>query len=237
MIDFLKAVGYTFLFSAVVLLCISFVGCGEPYAPLCEPPATSSVSPTIVNGEPSTDRRSTVLVYMPTGWCSGTIVGPHSVLTAAHCKTPPFTIEAQGIGQWTTEESLRHPDYAFPQHDMRLLYFDEVLPEPYAMIGLRAGVTCSSLLAQGYGRGSNGALHERVVIESSRQFGILRTSPATCPGDSGGPLWGMNTISGGPPVLVGVTSFGTADECTISRPGFVDLQQDMNAFWVRDNVR
>lgn len=232
--DTLRAVLWGLVAGVVFALFTS--GCGAPSAPLCEDPLPeSSITVGIVDGELSEDRRSSVLVSMPTGWCSGTIVGPHTVLTAGHCNQDSYRVVVEGVDIFEVYDDKTHPDYIFPQSDLHLLYTVAVLPEPYATIGLPDGASCSVLLAQGYGIGSEGALHERVVIESSRQFGIIRTSPATCNGDSGGGLYGW-TDQGW--VLVGVTSFGTArpPDCDISLPGFVDLQEPINADWIEENT-
>jgi len=212
-------------------------GCngGAPGGPLCED-LVNPAEPSIVDGELSTDRRSTVQVFLHPGGCSGTIVGAHTVLTAAHCARDINSIMVEGDAFYRADSGLTHPDYSFPSHDLHLLYFDDTLPEPYATIGLAAGVECYSLLAQGYGIDSGGALHEREIFELNREFGILFTTPATCNGDSGGPAYG-ETDEG--MVQVGVTSFGTTGptNCRTSRPGFVDLQDPRNGNWVRENTR
>jgi hypothetical protein len=190
-----------------------------------------SIEVAIVNGEPSVDRRSTAYVQGE-GFCSGTVVGPHTVLTAAHCVMTDVLIE--DVAWYDVVDTLEHPDYDFPVSDLRLLFVEETLPEPYATIGLPG--ECYGLVAQGYGFGSNGELNERVVNEVGRSHGFINTDEGVCNGDSGGPLYAL-TEDG--PVLVGVTSWGTSEPnvCIGGTNGFTDLTLPANTEWVLENIR
>ena len=206
-------------------------GCGDELPLLCEPPDVASIEAGIVNGEVSTDRRSTVYVETAGGYCSGVALGPHTVLTAAHC-TDPQAVLIEDVAWFDVNQAITHPDVVFPLYDLQILHTLQTLPGPFAPIGL--ATTCTHLITQGYGVGSD-SLSERTVTELGRSFGIIRTTEGTCRGDSGGPLYAI-TPEG--PVLVGITSFGLgqSEECEGGYTGFIDLTVPDIADWVKENT-
>lgn len=180
-------------------------GCGDIEAPYCDyPEVAASVAP-IVNGTPSVDRRSTASISGPTGGCTATVIGPHTVLTAAHCaeQGAPTDILVEGIGWFDVLDGVTHEEYVFPMNDLHILYTQEVLPEPYATLATTE-VVCASTIAQGYGYGGVG-LHERAMQETGHFADQILGTSAIAPGDSGGPLWAI-TADG--PLLLGVASWG-----------------------------
>ncbi len=190
-----------------------------------------------MNGSPSTDRRSTVWVGGSNGWCSGTVVGPHTVLTAAHCQGMNRVCLELNKACVHVDEDLEHPHYAFPLSDLRLLYVAglPVLEVPVATLGDHS--ECVSLLAQGFGYGSDGELHERPVEHVYRDGQSIYGSESICNGDSGGPLYALD--SDGAYTLVGVSSFGLNEpyECLGGAVGFVDLTLNDNIQWIEENLR
>lgn len=120
----------------------------------------------IVGGTPDTERDFVVFVGMqfqtPDGvWrsgaaCSGTLVAPTVVVTAAHCSLtppgfPPFplrfmVIQGDTIGRPTAVslgEFVRHPDFCadgrceggpegFTNHDLAVVLLESPMPGPYA---------------------------------------------------------------------------------------------------------
>ena len=211
--------------------------CGGDFdlGPVCEQPEVTDSSARIVNGTPSIFRRATVRVTSPRGYCSGTIIGPHTVLTAGHCEE--LTKIEVGSLRFDVVENVLNPYYRFPLHDLRLLYTEEELPRPYAP--LRGHEPCEYLLAQGYGFGSNGALHERRVDHLLRNGSSIIGTESICNGDSGGPLYAVR--ADGSYVLVGVSSFGLNKprECLGGAVGFVDLLTDTRTKieWIEENLR
>jgi hypothetical protein len=124
----------------------------------------------IIDGQVAEDRYGTVRVRFGSSYCSGVIIGAHTVLTAAHCGYAAgyHNIHLDGYGSPVVAKStqrLPHPEYMkYVQSgnqyaegrkaDIMLLYTDEVLPEPYITEMYNPMLTsrCENLLAQGWGR-------------------------------------------------------------------------------------
>jgi hypothetical protein len=121
---------------------------------------------TIVGGEPSTDRRSTVFVsIVGVGSCSGVIIGPHTVLTAGHCTGPNgyrIYLNQQIPNYYASTGATIHPGFwrwnsnrGDPHDDLMLIYVKETLPEPYAFGFYNYEINhsvCTGLVAQGWGQ-------------------------------------------------------------------------------------
>lgn len=215
----------------------------------------------------SEERLATVRLLNSNGRpvCSGVIVGPHSVLTAAHC-SGLSAIDLEPGGQvWAATDKLVHPNYldegGFPgsEWDLAFLYFDEVLPEPYigfiydpAMGGYEPDVRyfCEGLLLHGWGRAENG--YNGVTLFSA-PWEIGRATgwhviegrgldgQSACPGDSGGPLYAF--ISKDHPwfdedtvALMAITS-ATSWYSAECDTNIDHVYLDTHGPWVRENIR
>lgn len=213
---------------AAAAIVSGMAGCG-PSIVACEEPEVASVEAAIVGGTPSTDRRSTVFVG-GNGYCSGTVVGPHTVLSAAHCENLDRVCLGFDTACFAVEETLEHPLAVKPgAHDLRLVFTYDELPGPYAEVGYLED--CDTFIVQGWGRGSNRELHEREINVCLAQSGILFASEGSCNGDSGGPLYCGDD-------LVGVVSFGYgAPGVCDGTGGYVDLNVSDHADWIEENLR
>lgn len=178
-------------------------GCGSPLdAPYCQAEVAAPEA-YIVGGEASLSRRATVYVEGTNSSCSGTIIGQHTVITAYHCDGMT-DILVEGVAWFTVVEDVPHPRASFPSNDIRILHTEGPLPGPHASLATGTE-SCYATIAQGYGFGSYGVLHEREVFEAGHLADQIFASTAIAPGDSGGPLYAL-TADGY--LLLGVSSWG-----------------------------
>jgi secreted trypsin-like serine protease len=195
---------------------------------------------SIFGGEPSTDRRATALVHLGTGgYCSGTVMTPRTVLTAAHCLSPDMSVTI-GAQTFQVADTLRHPDYrSAPYNDLALLFFEQDLPGPYVskVYDAAKATECGGLLAQGWGKSETSAvdLNEsdyRVVKENIKTLYTKQLNTGgICFGDSGGPLYAM---VGGETQIAGVTSTTYSNDCLI---GGDHVRLSYYVPWLEENTR
>ena len=217
------------------ILAVTCSGCGvvlDP--PYCEEPVVGLTTEKIVGGESSAERRSLAYIQGNGYHCSATVVGPHTVLTAGHCEDMTDVL-VEGEAWYDVTASLTHPDYLFPTADLQLLYVAEVLPEPYAELAT-TDIECVSLLAQGYGIGSEGLYgSEREVFQSGRIGDQLFNSTAIAPGDSGGPLYAFR--ADGSYVLIGVASWGWGGADVEYEGGTGHISVPEHHTWITENIK
>jgi len=179
------------LVAAIVLLA-AISGCGGTSDLGCYLERNSSTM-KIVNGEVSVDRRAAVQVRINGAWCTGTVLGPNTVLTAEHCLDEG--VDVADVSIRLIQEDLAWPAADFELHpsvDIAVVHVADTIPGPYAQ--LWNGEACyPDLIAQGYGRTESGykrdTLHERTVrVVRAEEWGLF-VSEAICFGDSGSSLY------------------------------------------------
>ena len=218
----------------IILFALTLAGC----RPICSEvePTVAGQEAYVVGGELSQDRRATVMV-LGTRWCTGTVVGPRTVLTAAHCVAGAESVtiewhEEYRLGKWRIGQRIAddwevHPTFN-ERHardwlgDIAVVYTIDELPGPFAEVAQGSQQCYPGATAQGYGiteKGNDyGTLRERIVYLVGMTNQVLKYTAGMCAGDSGGPIY-LNTVDGSL-VVVGVQSQVKNTDCS---PGFRDI--------------
>lgn len=222
--------------SFLVAVFASLTGCAAEQE---EQPAedTSSTESEIVGGSLTSSYASVGALVTADGFpfCTGTVIAPRVVVTAAHCLAEPGT-SATGIRFALGPDASRptsvlrvrriayHPQYDAQQikNDIGVVILSA--DAPVAPAGVNTSMTSSwvgkSLTFVGYGvtngNTQTGAGKKRVVTIPVSQVGATQFAYATrgkntCNGDSGGPAFASD--ASGNLTVVGVTSYGDAG-CT-----------------------
>ena len=178
-----------------------------------------------------TVQRFTVIVAGAKGRCSGVVLAPDIVLTAAHCVKPGERLQVGGNlggGYQTLPPSLLSPVAEIVQHplyaskdsgspDLAILKLAKPLPDRFipAVLNPRIPNPGDDLIVAGYGKSAarNSEVVLRMVLQrvsqSFRGWVVLTAvgddGAGAAPGDSGGPVFayrGMHSLVG---LMVGVS--------------------------------
>jgi len=187
----------------------SAVACGPSELVLSPDPVRTEQQPVVngktYNGHPSVGHL--VIKYgKSAAACTGTLVGKHTVLTAAHCVHPGLThIFKLASGSYTTTKVVRHPQYSNSKtqgaiYDIGLLRLNSDPTETPSEVSQKAPFKGQKITIIGYGvtssykkdSGIKRIAKNEVATVTSTRFtfnGAGGDEGNTCSGDSGGPAF------------------------------------------------
>lgn len=164
-----------------------------------------------------------------TSLCSGTVIGQHAVLTAAHCfLSDVVTARVFAGGQYASVASyVIHPQLMIGENVPAAVYYDvavlftaeELTTRTYPLLFSRSALVGEEALVAGYGKDENGQagflkVGNTFIADVNEQYLVTEFLPKTtnpCEGDSGGPLL---VVQDGTLAIAGIVSSGTPDkEC------------------------
>ena len=210
----------------------------------------------ILNGSACAPERSPVVLLnmrrndgTPLGACSGTVVWPRTILTAAHCLDEGVQAVRVWLGppnpEINAESWVFYPGYVFNRpdvYDVGVLSMSEDLPRtPVPVLTSRDARNGETAIVAGWGRDQNNAgatLRAGSTTLSAVGVSLLETlyrppSSSICSGDSGGPIL---LQEGGAWTVGGITSATSDNICNTGTNFYQAVRQPNVRAFILEHV-
>ena len=249
-------------FIITMACCLLFVACGNDSssdnAGKCSAlELTDAPAAKIINGTPCSGlSKSPVVVLLKnlpdgkTGLCTGTMLSPNKVLTAAHCLDGAASIDilfgttTDKFAYVTASSWSAHPAFSRDSftNDVGIVHSPVSLPIPnLPILASSTPKNGDKVSIFGYGITGNGASIDGQLRAGSMTIGGIETgkifayfdaaSSNTCSGDSGGP---MLLQVGNQQSIIGTTSYGSSSNCSVGElSAFMNLQSPIIQSFIR----